>query len=55
MAVYEYRCEDCETTFERREPMSEHEGGGHPKCPECGSRKTRQVMSGFYAETSKKS
>lgn len=54
MATYEYRCRECEHTFERREPISEHRSGGHPECPSCGSRKTRQLMSPFFADTAKK-
>lgn len=54
MARYDYRCEDCDETFEVEEPMSEHGGDEQPECPSCGSEDTRQVMSPFYPETSDK-
>lgn len=55
MAMYEFVCEDCEKTFTVTERISEHEGHEHPKCPECGSKKTNQLFSAFFAKTSRKS
>ena len=55
MAFYEYRCEDCKATFTVSELISEH--GKHekePECPKCGSDRTRQLLSGFFAKTSSK-
>jgi putative FmdB family regulatory protein len=54
MARYDYRCEDCGTTFEIQERISEHEADASPECPECGSRETRQQMSDFFPDTSDK-
>jgi putative FmdB family regulatory protein len=34
MPTYEYRCEKCGETFERRESIAEHEAAV-PKCPKC--------------------
>lgn len=34
MARYDYKCPNCETTFEVEHPMSEHP---EVRCPECGS------------------
>ena len=34
--------------------LAEHESGA-VKCPACGSTKMRQLVSAFYAQTSKKS
>lgn len=55
MARYEFRCEDCGESFEVERSMSEHEREGPPACPECGSGDTRQLMSGFFPDTSDKS
>ena len=55
MALYEYHCEDCDETFTVSERISEHEKHRKPpKCPECGGKKTRQLISGFFAKTSSK-
>jgi putative FmdB family regulatory protein len=54
MPVYEYRCETCGETFERTEHVSEHQDA-HPRCPKCGSEKVSQMLTSFYAKTSKKS
>ena len=55
MAFYEYRCEDCKTTFTVSELISEHEGHEHePECPGCGSIRTHQLLSGFFAKTDSK-
>ena len=42
MPTYQYRCEECEKTFERTETISEHEVA-KPKCPTCGSKKVSVV------------
>jgi putative FmdB family regulatory protein len=55
MAMYEFVCEDCEKTFTVAERISEHEGHEHPKCPKCGSKKTHQLFTAFFAKTSRKS
>lgn len=55
MARYEYVCLDCEHRFEIRESMSEHDAGASPECPSCESRRTRQLLSPFFANTSRKS
>jgi putative FmdB family regulatory protein len=54
MPTYEYRCQHCGTTFERRERIAEHEAA-KPQCPQCGSDRVAPVVSAFYAKTSKKS
>lgn len=55
MARYEFVCEDCEKTFTVSERISKHEGHEHPKCPACGSKKTHQLFTAFFAKTSRKS
>jgi len=54
VATYQYRCEECEKTFERTETMSEHEVA-KPQCPKCESRKVSVVPGCVYVVTSKKS
>jgi putative FmdB family regulatory protein len=54
MPTYEYRCQNCGETFERRERIAEHEAAT-PKCPKCGSDRVERAFSAFYAKTSKKS
>lgn len=57
MAVYEYRCEECEKDFTVHEPMAEHDDAKreHPVCPGCGSSRTVQLFEPFYPKTSVKS
>ncbi len=55
MAMYEFVCEDCEKTFTVAEAISKHKGRKHPKCPRCGGRKTHQLFTAFFAQTSRKS
>jgi putative FmdB family regulatory protein len=52
--TYQYRCEECEKTFERTETISEHEVA-KPKCPTRGSKKVSVVPGRVYVVTSKKS
>lgn len=54
MARYDYRCTECGARFEIEEAMSEHGSESSPQCPECGSVRTEQVLSGFYPDTSDK-
>jgi putative FmdB family regulatory protein len=51
---YQYRCHECEETFERTETISEHEVA-KPQCPKCRSKKVSAVPSRVYVVTSKKS
>lgn len=54
MAVYEFSCEKCHRRFTVAESYQEHERH-HEKCPKCGSKKVRQLISPIYTKTSKKS
>lgn len=45
MPLYEYICNDCQTTFERL--IAAQDRDKQSKCPECGSNKTRRLISGF--------
>lgn len=54
MPQYEYHCNGCKKdftlylTFKEKEEKKE-------ACPHCGSRKVKQLISGFFAKTSRKS
>lgn len=54
MPIYEYRCLECQQTFEREATMSEREAS-RPSCPQCGSERVEQVLSSFFARTARKS
>ncbi len=45
MPLYDYQCQKCHTVFEVRATFQEKEQGLKPKCPECQSKKTRQVLT----------
>ncbi len=56
MALYEYRCQNCQHVFSVAQSISEHErSDSNPRCPECDGRNTRRIYSGFFAKTSSKS
>lgn len=54
MPMYEYKCQDCGKESVLVLSLKEHEQGP-PPCPACGSKNTKQLYSGFIAQTSKKS
>ena len=43
MPLYEYRCKDCGTEFEKR--LSFSEADQLPACPECASAHTQKKLS----------
>ena len=47
MPIYEYRCEDCETKFEKLVRRSTDVA--EIECPSCGQKHLRQVLSTFAA------
>jgi putative FmdB family regulatory protein len=47
MPLYEYRCADCGTTFEKLRPMSQVDAPAH--CLRCGSDDTSRAISLFSA------
>lgn len=51
MPWYDYRCDDCDETFEVRRPMSESDGDETPECPGCGGRETRRLFGNVFAST----
>ncbi len=49
MALYEYKCFDCEERFELMRPMSKADEPA--KCPECGGTESRRMISNFASIT----
>ena len=45
MALYEYKCAECEDHFDLMRPMSDADAPAD--CPECGSTESRRVISNF--------
>jgi len=54
MPTYEYQCKACGHRFVEYLTVAEHDAY-KPKCPECKSKKVVQVLSAFFAKTSRKS
>jgi len=54
MPTYEYRCKDCGHQFVEVLQVKEHENY-KPQCPKCKSQKVEQIISSFFAKTSRKS
>jgi putative FmdB family regulatory protein len=54
MPVYEYHCEKCDHEVTLTLTISEHEKGSI-KCPTCGGKALRPLLSAFVSQTSKKS
>jgi putative FmdB family regulatory protein len=54
MPRYEFLCEQCKKPFERIMTISER-GKTMPACPKCQGSKVVPHLSGFMAQTSKKS
>ena len=54
MPRYEYYCDNCERGVQLTLPIREHDK--RPvKCPKCGSKALRPLLSAFVTQTSKKS
>jgi putative FmdB family regulatory protein len=49
MALYEYKCAECEERFDLMRPMSAADDVA--ECPECGSVESRRVISSFASIT----
>jgi len=47
MPIYEYRCAECRTTFEKLRPMSQ--ANAAVSCTHCGSADTSRAISLFAA------
>ncbi len=49
MPIYEYRCQDCGTIFEKMARFSDSEK--NPECPDCESDNTQKLVSSFAANS----
>ncbi len=49
MALYEYKCAECEDRFDLMRPMSAADDPA--ACPECGSTESMRVLSNFTSIT----
>ena len=49
MALYEYKCSDCEEQFELMRSMSAADEPA--ECPECGATESRRMISNFASIT----
>ena len=49
MALYEYKCADCDERFEKMRSMSASDEPA--ECPECGSVESRRLISNFAMVT----
>ena len=54
MPDYDYKCEKCRKKFSVTMSIAQH-GTRRVKCPKCKSVRVAQVVTSFYAQTSKKS
>lgn len=45
MPIYEYKCKDCDSTFEAQQSIWAKRKGA--KCPGCGSVNTERLISRF--------
>ncbi len=48
MPTYIFNCEDCGTTFEVRASIQEKIAGLQPKCPECNSERSNQLITNSF-------
>ncbi len=54
MPAYEYHCDKCDREVTLTLTIREHEKR-QVKCPKCGSKALRPLLSAFMSQTSKKS
>ena len=52
--MYEYHCDKCDREVTLTLTISQHEKGP-VKCPQCGSKALRPLLSTFMSQTAKKS
>ncbi len=49
MALYEYKCSECEEQFDVMRPMTSADEPA--QCPECGGTESRRLISNFTSIT----
>jgi putative FmdB family regulatory protein len=49
MALYEYKCSECEEQFDVMRPMTAADESA--QCPECGGTESRRLISNFTSIT----
>ena len=54
MPTYEFKCKKCGNRFEMAESIGQHDKHKE-KCPECGSKSIKNVISAASVKTAKKS
>ena len=54
MPVYEYYCDKCQCEVQFTLSISAH-NKGQLKCPKCGGKALRPLVSTFFSQTSRKS
>jgi putative FmdB family regulatory protein len=54
MPSYDYRCQKCNKKFTALLSIGEHDAG-KVKCPKCGEKNVKQLMTTFQVKTSRKS
>lgn len=45
MPLYDFQCDECQSNLTIRASFKEKETGLEPACPQCHSKKTRQVIT----------
>ena len=56
MSMYEFECEKCGHHYTIRQSFAQHDRRkSQPRCPQCKSQKTRQVLEAVHVQTAKKS
>ncbi len=45
MPVYTFQCQNCQEVFDIQATFKEKADGLKPQCPECQSKKTRQLLT----------
>jgi putative FmdB family regulatory protein len=55
MPNYEFQCNHCRERFVEKQTFEEHDRHKPVKCPKCGKRSAKPLISVAFAKTSKKS
>ena len=48
MPIYVFACEECGKTYEINASIKEKEAGLQPKCPECNSDRSNQLITNSF-------